>query len=37
LSVMKGSATVARADIGFGGGEGAKLLVSFGVGADLLP
>jgi len=37
MSVMKGSATVVRTDIGFGSGEGANLSVSFGVGADFLP
>lgn len=37
LSVMKGSATVVRTDIGFGSGEGANLSVSFGVGADFWP
>lgn len=37
VSVMKGSATVARTDFGFGSGEGANVSVSFGVGADFLP
>jgi outer membrane translocation and assembly module TamA len=37
VSVMKGSATMARTDIGFGSGEGAKFSVSFGIGADFLP
>jgi hypothetical protein len=37
VSVMKGSGTMARTDIGFGSVEGKKLSVSFGVGADFLP
>lgn len=34
ISMMKGPATVVRTDVGFGGGEGVKFVVSFG---DVLP
>lgn len=34
LSMMRGSSTLARTDVAFGGGEGLKVLVSFGVGSD---
>jgi hypothetical protein len=36
ISVMRGPTTVARADFGFGSGEGAKVIVSFGLGDGIL-
>lgn len=36
LSVMRGPVALARTDLGFGGGEGTKLSVSFGVAGDVL-
>jgi hypothetical protein len=37
ISVMRGPNTVARTDFGFGSGEGAKIIVSFGLGDEILP
>lgn len=37
VSVMRGPTAVLRSDLGFGGGEGAKWSVTFGVGGNFLP
>ena len=37
ISVMRGPNTVVRTDFGFGSGEGTKIIVSFGLGDELLP